>query len=97
MTYTLHVHAREAEPYTGLCDYEAVREAVEEEARNTINDLGSAILNEGTEEERDLVVELMADQAMESLWRPNGAPTEYRLPGDANGRHGVRLSLEAIE
>jgi len=101
MPFRLNVHVREAEPYTGLHDYDDVRAAVEEEAINVVNDLGSDILDEGTEEERELKVEHLADEAMLSLWRQSDAERgcrEYYFPGVLNHhtglRHrGVRLSL----
>jgi len=102
MPYTLNVHVREAEPYTGLWTYDDVREAVEEEVRTTVDQLGSDILNEGTEAERDLVVEHLADAAMLDLFRQMRAGedcTEHYLPGSIKNHEtgervrGVRLSL----
>jgi hypothetical protein len=93
MTYTLRVHAPEAEPYTGPHDYDEIREAVEQEAGNTVNELGSDILETGSDAERELVVEQLADDAMLSLW---GLSNEHRLPGPRHGRRslGVKLTLE---
>lgn len=97
MSYTLRVHVREAEPYTGLDDYDEVRAAVEEEARNTVNELGSDILETGSEEERDSVTENLTNTAMKQLWRkskPGEDRVEHRLPGGLSQRtRGVLLSL----
>jgi hypothetical protein len=107
MTYTLRVHAPEAEPYTGLRDYDEIREVVEQECGNTVNELGSDILETGSEAERELVTEHLADDAMLDLWRVSSLPpdvqslkrTEHRLPGPRHGRRslGVLLSLEEEE
>lgn len=98
MTYTLKVHVPEAEPYAGLSDYDEVREAVEQECANTVNELGSDILDEGTEAEREMVVEHLADAAMMNLWRQprhGEANTKHRLPGPRNSLYGgVLLTLE---
>ena len=100
MTYTLRAHVREAEPYTGLYDYDDIRNAVEQEVETTINDLGSDYLNDGTEHERELAAELLTDEAMTHLWGAGGPRTEFRLPGRIvdyeTGRRspGVLLSLE---
>lgn len=97
MTYTLRVHVPEAEPYTGLRDHDEVREAVKQEAGNTVEELGSDILETGSESEHELVTEQLADAAMLDLWRRSDEPTEHRLPGPPHSRRnlGVRLSLEA--
>ena len=86
MPYTLNVHVREAEPYTGLWTYDDVREAVEEEVRTTVDQLGSDILNEGTEAERDLVVEHLADAAMMRAVRL----VSLQLHRVCGGGHGSR-------
>jgi hypothetical protein len=93
-TYTLQVHVREAEPYTGLADYEEIHEALLQEATNTVNDLGSDILETGSDEEREAKAKEIADDAIEELWRsprPGKDRTEYRLPGGP--RRGILLSL----
>jgi hypothetical protein len=99
MSYTLHIHVREAEPYIGLYGYDDIRAAVEEEVSTTINELGSDYLETGSEGERDLATELLTDEAMERLWNQPALEddrTQFRLPGPAGARHhGVLLSLVA--
>lgn len=105
MTYILHVHVAEAEPYTGLYDYDDIRAAVEEEARSTINELGSDFLESNEESDIEFAVELLADEAMTELWNQraldNQGRAEFVLPGPTvdhetgRRRSGVRLSLVA--
>lgn len=106
MSYVLRVVVREAEPYIGLQDEVEVREAVHQEVVNTINDLGSEILDEGTDEEREELSEQLTEKAMADLWRrPRAGQSDTRhiLPGRVanwymNSRHpGVLLILAQEE
>lgn len=100
MSYTLRVHFPEAEPYTDLLTEGDVEEAVSQEVWSTINDLGSDILDTGSEEEREEKSLELTKAAMADLWVNSDEPTKHRLPGpvadNLTGRRrpGVLLSLE---
>jgi hypothetical protein len=97
VSYVLRIAVREAEPYTGLQDEEEVREAVRQEVATTVNELGSDILEEGTDEERERVAEDLTDRAMDYLWTVP-LPRDHRLPGGRNQRNqGVLLTLDYEE
>jgi hypothetical protein len=104
MSYTLNVHVPESEPYTGLYTYDDIRSAVEQEASNTVDELGSDILDTDSEEERELTIEQLTDDALTHLLREPivGERTSHRLPGPLNHLTGVRdygvlLSLVEVE
>jgi hypothetical protein len=105
VTYVLRAHAREAEPYEDLLDEEEVRAAVEQECRTTVDDLGSDVLDSGSEQEREEAARSMADAAMADLWDPAAlerrVTKHHRLLGEvvdhATGRRrsGLLLTLES--
>lgn len=105
MSYTLRVHVPEAEPYVGLNTYDDIRSAVEMEAINTVDELGSDILDNNSEEERELTIERLTDDALTHLLREPLAGERgvaHRLPGPLDHltgarRDGVLLSLVEVE
>lgn len=85
---------REAEPYTGLEDEEDVYAAIKEEAEKIVNDLGSLILNDGSEEEREKVTVQLAVEIKENLWTQRvdlEGVTSYKVKV---GRYSVVFGLE---
>lgn len=105
MTYVLRVRSPEAEPYTHLETREEVEQAVAEEVEKTVEELGSDILDEGTDIEKFRVCEELTAAAMADLFvRPRRGErfTEHVLPGSLadhrTGRRlpGVRLTLEEV-